>query len=48
MAQVIDAELHLEAIFRLSEGTLIDACVVDKHVNLGFFLMDHNKKQISY
>ncbi len=38
VTQVIHAELHFKAIFCLCVGTLIDACVVDEHVNLGFLL----------
>lgn len=41
VAQVIHAELHLKTILCLCVRTLVDARIVDEHVNLRFLLMDH-------
>lgn len=38
VTQVVHAELHLETILGLCVGTLVDACVVDEHVNPGLLL----------
>lgn len=36
---MVEPQLHLETLLSLGEGTLVDACVVDEHVNFLFFLM---------
>lgn len=38
VTQVIHTKLHLKTILCLCVGTLVDACVVNEHVNLGFLL----------
>lgn len=38
VTQVIHAELHLKTLLCLCVGTLVDACIVDEHVNPGFLL----------
>ena len=39
VAQVVYAKLHLKALHCFGVGTLVDACVVDEHVNLGLLLI---------
>lgn len=38
VTQVVHAELHLKAVLRLGVGALVDARIVDEHVDLGFLL----------